>query len=59
MAMASKHVEELQKDESHDPGCITKCVESAWSDSHGSYRKNGYTRTAHAALLHSDVAVWG
>ncbi len=36
------HVQELQDDKSHDPGCITKCVGSDFKNHHGSYRKNGY-----------------
>jgi hypothetical protein len=35
----------LAADASHDPGCITKCVGSAFKKHHGSYRRNGYDET--------------
>ncbi len=36
------HIDDLQADKSHDPGCVTKCVGSDFKKHHGSYRKNGY-----------------
>jgi hypothetical protein len=38
----TEHIEDLQADKSHDHGCVTKCVGSAFKKHHGSYRRNGY-----------------
>jgi hypothetical protein len=38
----TEHIDDLQADKSHDPGCVTKCVGSAFKNAHGSYRYNGY-----------------
>ena len=39
---SAEHIDDLQADKSHDPGCVTKCVGSAFKKAHGSYRYNGY-----------------